>query len=115
KKWFNEGLKIGFEKVAFILNNENQLVKISDIIIDEVEILTKKIIPIQFITQFINSNSGLLGITEQNILQVFTGSDKLKHFGAKTFSQNDLKIFLQSVPFLSNHQIDCNYSLLKYL
>jgi hypothetical protein len=115
KKWFNEGLKIGFEKVAFILNNENQLVKISDIIIDEVEILTKKIIPIQFITQFINSNSGLLRITEQNILQVFTGSDKLKHFGAKTFSQNDLKIFLQSVPFLSNHQIDCNYSLLKYL
>ena len=71
--------------MAFILNNENQFVKISDIIIDEVEILTKKIIPIQFITQFINPNSGLLRINEQNILSSIYGSDKLKHFGAKTF------------------------------
>lgn len=115
KKWFNDGLKIGFEKVAFILNNEDQLVKISDIIIDEVELLTKNIIPIQFITQFINSNSDMVRIAEQNILQVFIGSEKLKHFGVKTFSQSDLKKFLQSEPFLSNHQIDCNYSLLKYL
>jgi hypothetical protein len=112
---FNKGLDKGLKSIEFVLNNSGQLVKISDILIDEVEILTKKVIPIQFITQFINSNSHLLRITEQNILQVFSGSNKLKHYGAKTFSQSDLKIFLQSEPFLSNHKINCNYSLLKYL
>jgi hypothetical protein len=115
KKRFNEGLKIGFKEVPFIVNNHGHLVKISDIIIDEVEIITSNIIPIKFLIQFINDNSGLSRIAEQNMLQSFSGSDKLKYFGAKTFSHPDLKVFIKSDTFLSNHQIHCNYNLLRYL
>lgn len=115
KKWFNDGLKNGLKKVEFILNNNKQLVKISEVIIDEVEILMKDIIPSQYLTEFINSDANMISIHEQNILQKFGGTDKLKNFGAKTFSQTDLKIFLQSEKFLSNHRIDNNFNLLKYL
>jgi len=115
KKWFNEGLKIGFEKVAFILNNDNQLVKISNIIIDEVGLLTRNIIPNKFIKEFICTNYPLPGITEQNVLQIFPGSEKLKHYGAKTISQSELKKFLQSDLFISNHQIDYNRNLINFL
>jgi hypothetical protein len=115
KKWFNEGLKFGLEKIAFIINNDNQLVKISEIIIDEVGLLTKNIIPNQYINQFVSTNYTLPGITEHNILQIFPSSEKIKHYGAKTLSQTDLKNFLQSDLFLSNHKINYNHNLINYL
>lgn len=115
KKWFNDGLKIGLEKVDFILNNDSQLVKISDIIIDEVGILSQDVVTRSVLTSFINSNFDSLRIVEQNLLQPFPGHEKLKQFGAKTFSQRDLKAFLQSEVFSVNHHINHNYNLLKYL
>jgi hypothetical protein len=115
KNSINAGLKIGLENVPFILNRKNQLVRITDIIIDEVEILATNILPIEIILDFIKANTNLDPFSEENFLQKFNGFEKLKTYGAKTFSQFDLKVLLQSEGFLLNHKIENNYNLLRYL
>ncbi|SKB69584.1 sacsin N-terminal ATP-binding-like domain-containing protein [Dyadobacter psychrophilus] len=114
-EWFNDGLQVGFDKIKFIPNRNGDLALLSEIVIDKVNLIGHEVTNLDSISAFVNANSAGDFVVNDNILPPFTDFDKLINFGAKTFSDEDLKLFFQSDFFLSTHQIEQNFNLLMFL
>ena len=108
---FNEGFDKALNKIAFLPNEKNKLLKVSNTIFDETDI--SKFLDPKMIVDFVNSNKNTKYETSSFISKLEPVST-LFSLGVQKFDIDDLIKFLESSIFTSNHKRKENFSLITF-
>lgn len=113
KRSFNQGFDSALENIAFIPNQEGDLLKVNEALIDKTEI--HQIVDSQLLIQHHNEQHST-DLSEKSLAnKLIRGKNKLTKIGVSTFEFNDLKEFLDSDLLQSNFKLEQNYELIQFL
>lgn len=109
---FNSGLKTAINEIAFIPNEKERLLKVSEAIFDKTRI--SALIDRRLIIDYINSTNGD-HFTESAFIPRLEPIRTLKKLGLRIFDIDSLESFLTSTIFQDTHHIEQNFGLISYL
>jgi hypothetical protein len=112
---FNDSFDNSIKSKNFILNKDNQLKKVSDILIDKTWLTKEDFLIKKDLLLYINESKKKefndFSIIHDNLEQ----KNKLSTLGIESFKIDDLLDFLSDDKFKLNHDINNNYKLINYL
>lgn len=114
-KHFNEGRKEAIDTVAFVISNQDQLVKIEDSLIDFTFLSEKEFIGENAIKEFIDNCDSARKISSKVFIKNTGFGDEFMRLGATGFKWNSLQKLLLLKSFLNTHSIKNNIELIKHL
>ncbi|TRU05941.1 MAG: DUF3883 domain-containing protein [Microcystis sp. Msp_OC_L_20101000_S702] len=112
KSSFNAGLKTAIDKIAFIPNEQGQLLKVSEAIFDKTKI--SDFVGRKVLVNYINSINNT-HFDESAFIPRLEPIRTLKNLGLMIFDIDSLESFLRSTTFQDNHHIEQNFDLISYL
>lgn len=112
KSSFNAGLKTAIDEIAFIPNEQGQLLKVSEAIFDKTKI--SDFVGRQALVNYINSINNN-HFSEAAFIPLLEPIRTLKNLGVMMFDIDSLESFLTSTTFQNNHHIEQNFDLISYL
>jgi hypothetical protein len=112
KSSFNSGLKIAINEIAFIPNEEGQLLKVCEAIFDKTKI--SDFVGRKVLVNYINSINNT-HFDESAFIPYLKPIHTLEKLGLMIFDIDSLEFFLTSTTFQDNHHIEQNFDLISYL
>ena len=111
----NEGLKIGFNKHAFIRNSKDELCKLNEICLDPYGIANIDVSINKKVAQYINSTEVKIGLKGQNIIPLSDENKVLNKFKTIALNETLLQGFFASEYINSFITEENNYKVLKFI
>jgi hypothetical protein len=112
---FNEGYDEALEKIAFIPNQNGELLIVSEALLDATRISISKCIREQTLVDYINSTTSKQFSTTSLLPYDIGHKSLLKTLGVKVFDVTDLDGFFLSDFFKQQHKLSENFNLIKFL
>lgn len=109
---FNEGYSKAIDKIAFLPNKNNKLLKVKEAIYDSTKLTD--IISSDVLIKYLNSKYNKK-YTTSALLPEYTYAAKLKTLGVQFFNLDELDEFFRSEIFQENHKLDDNFKLISFL
>ncbi|MBD2458616.1 DUF3883 domain-containing protein [Nostoc sp. FACHB-87] len=112
EKSFNKGYKEAIETIAFVPNQNGDLLKVNQAIFDKTNIsdVINKQTFISYINQKLQNNFSI-----QSLMANIEPIDTLKRIGIKIFDIDDLEGLLAANIFINEHQLENNFSLILFI
>lgn len=112
KRSFNDGLNTAVSEIAFILNEQGYLLKVSEAIWDQSNI--SRFINQKILIDYINIKRNKY-FSCDSLIPYFDNLNSLSRFGLTIFDIDDLGDFFTSETFISKHQVGENFNLIIFL
>jgi hypothetical protein len=112
EKAFNEGYKKAVKKIAFIPNTSDELLLVSDALIEKTGI--DEIIKSNVLIEYYNTTNKVKLTTESIVNKNMKSISDLIKLGVKTFDVKDLVDFFASHELYSSFKVKDNFKLINY-
>lgn len=109
---FNDGLDKALEKIAFLPNSSGKLLKVKEAIYDKTKIT--ELLSADLVIKYLNKKYDTVFTTDA-LIPEYTNSRKLKTLGVRIFGLDELDDFFRSEIFQSNHSLNENFKLIRFL
>lgn len=109
---YSSGFTQAVEEIAFILNDQDKLLKVNDILIDRTNISIN--IGKQILLKYINSSKDK-SFNEESVIKDRAELNNLSGLQFTSFDKDDLDSFFVSDIFTDNHKLTDNFSLICFL
>lgn len=115
KKFFNHSFSKECQTKKFIITKNENVCKITDVVLDETGLSMQQFIDPNSITDFLKIEKKLILPEDCFVNSILEESKKLKDIGVETFEREHIENFFGSESFTKRHKVLDNFSLIKYL
>lgn len=108
---YDKGIDEAIESIPFILSKENELLKVSQSIIDKTKFSEKDFIGSEIVKKFMINK---IGEDNQIVVNPFISNVNIPNITINTFSWNDVSSFFTFIDFKVEHTVEKNIQLIEY-
>lgn len=113
-KEYNKGIECAHRNIPFVMSKNDELIKITETILDFTHLSTKEFVGEDPIINFITDTKSITKDIDKKIAKNTLYLNELKKLNPDNFQWKDLKSFLTSVHFIEVHKVSDNIELIKH-
>lgn len=115
RKSFNNGFSKNYLIKKFIITENGNICKSSDVVLDQTGLSIQSCIDQNSIVDFLNTNKNASFLVDCFVNTRVEGAYRLKAVGVEVFELDNFEEFFISKSFTSRHKISDNFNLISYL